>query len=90
MAPNYAANAVASLIGQLTFARGVLPGYRIHIDPVTQTAWMQVGLTTADLQDPAGLYFLMNLDPAAPQGATVPNSGLRYYGEQLFNDGEHL
>lgn len=85
MAPNYAANQVSSLIGQLTFACGVLPGYRIHIDPGTQTAWMQVGLTNADTQNPAGLYFNMNLDPDAPQGATVPNSGLRYYGEQLFN-----
>lgn len=88
VAPGYKKSGIENLIAQLTFGCGVLPGYRIHVDPRTQTAWMQVGLTDADIQDPTGLYLPMLSDPAAPSGATFANSGALYYGnpdgQQLF------
>ncbi|HPX35597.1 MAG TPA: hypothetical protein PLE49_02705 [Mycobacterium sp.] len=88
VAPSYSTAGIEDLIAQLTYGCGVLPGYRIHVDPETQTAWMRVGLTSADVQDPTALYFPMLPDTAAPSGATFANSGALYYGspagEQLF------
>lgn len=88
VAPGYTKSGIEDLIAQLTYGCGVLPGYRIHVDQATQTAWIQVGLTDADVQDPTGLYLPMLSDPAAPSGATFANSGALYYGnpdgQQLF------
>ncbi|MGV0990699.1 MAG: hypothetical protein ACOYB7_00450 [Mycobacterium sp.] len=88
VAPSYSTSGIEDLIAQLTFGCGVLPGYRIHVDPKTKTAWMQVGLSATDVQDPTALYFSMLSDTAAPSGATFTNSGAQYYGtpggEQLF------
>lgn len=84
-APSYEPNGIANLLNELTFARGVLPGYRIHVDAVTGEAWLQIGLTKADVQNPDAMYFAMNLDPAAPDSLTAPNSNTRYYSPQLYN-----
>lgn len=85
VSPKYSPNGITNLIAQMTFARGLVPGFRVHVDPATKTAWMQIGLTKADLNDPSGNYFPMVLDPATPAGTSNPNSGLPYYSEQLFN-----
>jgi hypothetical protein len=84
MAPTYQGDGIANLINQLTFARGVTPGFRIHTDPSTGESWMQIGLTAADLQEPTGMFFAMVADPKAPQGATAPHSGVGYYSLQLI------
>ncbi len=84
---NYAKNQIVNPLTQLVYACGVLPGFRVHIDDRNQSAWLQIGLTTADLADPAAFFFPMVADPKAPQGATVPRSGLPYYSEQVFNAG---
>ncbi|MGY4707997.1 hypothetical protein ACXDF8_00240 [Mycolicibacterium sp. CBM1] len=84
-APSYEGNGITSLLNELTFARGVQPGYRVHVDPVTGQAWLQIGLTQADLRDPSGLFFSMVPDPAAPGSATAPNSNTRFYSPQLFD-----
>ena len=85
LAPTYRTNGVTNLLSQLTYVNGVLPGYRIHIDTAAQQAWLQIGLTAADVSDSAGSYFPMIVDPNSPGYAKNPYSGLRYYGEQLFN-----
>lgn len=88
LSPVYSDKGIADVVAQLRYARGVSPGYRIHIDPKTQTAWMQVGLTSADLQAPGGLYFDMLPDTAAPTGAVARYGGVRYYG--LSKEGQQL
>ncbi len=83
-APSYEGNGISNLLNELTFARGVLPGYRIHVDADTGQSWLQIGLTEADVADSTGLYFAMNPDSSAPGAATAPNSNTRYYAPQLF------
>lgn len=84
LAQQYADNQISNVLAQLTYARGVLPGYRIHVDEATNTAWLQIGLTKADTQDPSGAYFPMVIDPTAPSTARNPHSHLRYYSPQVF------
>ncbi len=84
MAPTYGANGIDEVIAQLTFARGVKPGYLVHVDPATGQAWMQIGLTSNDIHNSQGMYFPMLPDDKAGT-STFPNSGLHFYGEQLFN-----
>lgn len=84
LAQQYAPNGITNVLAQLTYADGVKPGYRIHIDPTTNTAWLQIGLTNADLQDSAGYYYPEVIDPLAPSGAANPYSGLLYYSKQVF------
>jgi hypothetical protein len=81
-APSYEANGISNLLNELTFARGVTPGYRIHVDGAN--SWVQIGLTDVDTEDSTGLYFSMVPDPSAPGGATNPRSGTRYFATQLF------
>ncbi|GAY14077.1 hypothetical protein [Mycobacterium sp. shizuoka-1] len=83
VAPSYEENGISDLLNELTFARGVTPGYRIHIDEDGES-WLQIGLTDTDTEDPTGLYFAMTPDPSAPGGATNPHSGTRYFAPQLF------
>lgn len=85
LSQQYSPNGISNVLAQLTYTRGVLPGYRIHTDQATKTAWLQIGLTNADLQDPGGAYFPEVIDPKAPSSARNPNSRLRYYSEQVFN-----
>ena len=80
----YASNGISGLLAQLTFAQGITPGYRVHVDPKANQAWVQIGLTPADVGSATGLYFPMVPDPSAPTGASIPYSGARYYSEQLF------
>lgn len=80
----YASNGISGLLAQLTFARGITPGYRVHVDRKTNQAWVQIGLTPADVGSTTGLYFPMVPDPSAPTGASIPYSGARFYSEQLF------
>jgi hypothetical protein len=84
MAPTYGANGIDQVIAQLTFAGGVKPGYLVHVDPVTGQAWMQIGLTSNDIHNSEGMYFPMLPDDKAGS-STFPNSGLHFYGEQLFD-----
>jgi hypothetical protein len=84
MAPTYGANGIDQVIAQLTFAGGVKPGYLVHVDPVTGQAWMQIGLTSNDIHNSEGMYFSMLPDDKAGS-STFPNSGLHFYGEQLFD-----
>lgn len=81
----YSSNGISGLLAQLSFAPGITPGYRVHVDPRTNQAWVQIGLTPADVGSASGLYFPMVPDSSAPTWATVPYSGARFYSEQLFN-----
>lgn len=83
LAPTYAPSGVTNLLAQLVYTNGVLPGYRLHTD--AGGSWLQIGLTAADLADPRATFFPMIVDPNAPGYATNPYSGVRYYGEQLFD-----
>ena len=87
---DYAKNGIVNPLTQLVYACGVQPGFRVHIDEQNQTAWLQIGLTEADLQDTAAFFFPMVADPKAPEGATVPRSGLPFYSEQVFNAGINI
>lgn len=84
LAQQYAANSISNVLAQLIYTRGVKPGYRIHVDTATNTAWLQIGLTTADLEDPSAFYFPEVIDPLAPSYARNPYSNVRYYGQQSF------
>ena len=81
--PNFEDDNINSLLSQLTFGRGVSPGFIVHADEQTGQAWVQIGLTSADLQNPATLFFAMDPDKAAGD-KTVANSGVRYYNKKLF------
>lgn len=89
MAPTYQANSIDQVIAQLTFARGITPGYLVHVDPVTGQAWMQIGLTQSNVANSQGMYFPMLPDDKA-DGATFLNSGLHFYGLQLFDAGINI
>lgn len=83
LAPSYTTSGITNLLAQLVYTNGVLPGYRLRTD--TRGSWLQIGLTAADLSEPTAMFFPMIIDPKAPGYAVNPYSGLRYYGEQLFN-----
>ena len=83
LAPTYGPSGVTNLLAQLVYTNGVLPGYRLRTD--ARGSWLQIGLTAADLTDPQATFFPMIVDPNAPGYATNPYSGVRYYGEQLFD-----
>ncbi len=84
MALNDRTNGIVNVISQLTFGWGVRPGFLVHVDPVTNEAWMQVGLRWSDLNNDETMYFAMDPDPTATPTARVPNSNLRYYALQPF------
>ncbi|WP_168214913.1 hypothetical protein ACRDU6_22665 [Mycolicibacterium sp. ELW1] len=84
MAPTFSANGINQVIAQLTFGWGVKPGYLVHVDPDTGEAWMQIGLTNSDIANSQGMYFPMLPDDKAGTD-TFKNSGLHFYGLQLFN-----
>lgn len=79
------ASGIVNLIAQLDYGPGVTAGYRIHADVRTKQAWMQIGLTAADTQNPTAMYFSMNADTAAPAPASFPGTNLLYRSQQLFN-----
>lgn len=83
LSPAYGPSGVTNLLAQLVYTNGVLPGYRLRTDAAG--SWLQIGLTSADLTDPAATFFPMTVDPNAPGYALTPNGRLRYYGEQLFD-----
>lgn len=83
LAQPYNTNGITNVLAQLVYTNGVQPGYRVHMD-ANGTCWLQIGLTSADLQDPTGAYIPQVVDPAAPSWATNPHSRVRYYSEQSF------
>lgn len=85
MALTYQPDDVMNVISQLTYGWGVRPGFRVHADPITGEAWVQIGLTRKDLHQADGMYFAMVPDVLAPPGARVPNSGVDYYALQPFD-----
>lgn len=85
MGLNYARSGISNLIAQLDYGPNVTAGFRIHIDPVSQQAHVQIGLTEADTNSPTALYFAMNPDGKAPEGATTPVANLPYYAQELLN-----
>lgn len=94
--PNYEADGLTSLLSQFTFANGIAPGFIVHADEQSQTAWVQIGLTAADLQNPSTAFFAMDKDKSAGD-TTVPNSGVRFYKQDLikakiniFDGSEHV
>lgn len=84
MAPTYQANSIDQVIAQLTFGWGVRPGYLVHVDPDTGEAWMQIGLTSNNIHNSEGMYFPMLPDDKSGTN-TFANSGLHFYGLQLFD-----
>lgn len=82
---NTNSSGITNLIAQLSYGPGVTKGFRINVDPVSQQANLQIGLTAADTNNTAASYFLMNADDAAPPDATTPVAGLPYYSQQLFD-----
>ncbi|WP_167100445.1 hypothetical protein [Mycobacterium sp. DL592] len=80
---NYEADGITSLLSQFTFGNGISPGFIVHVDDQTQQAWVQIGLTAADLHNPSTSFFAMDPDESA-NGNTVPNSGVQFYKQQLI------
>lgn len=80
---NYEADGITSLLSQFTFGNGISPGFIVHVDDQNQQAWVQIGLTAADLQNPSTSFFAMDPDESA-KGDTVPNSGVQFYKQQLI------
>ncbi|WP_328357969.1 hypothetical protein OG976_03555 [Mycobacterium sp. NBC_00419] len=80
---NYEADGITSLLSQFTFGNGISPGFIVHVDDQSQQAWVQIGLTAADLQNPSTSFFVMDPDESA-KGNTVPNSDVRFYKQQLI------
>lgn len=76
---------ISNIIGQLNFGAGITPGFRIHADFANKSAHLKIGLTAEDTASPTAKYFKMNADSQAPEGATMPVSGLDYFSQQLFN-----
>ncbi len=76
---------ISNIVAQLNYSGEVTAGFRIHLDLATQTAYLQIGLTAADISSPTALYFLMNLDGNAPGDAFTPVSDMPFYSQQLFN-----
>ena len=85
MSLNYKQDDILNVITQLTYGWGVRPGFRVHVDPVTEQAWVQIGLASRDLRKPGAMYFDMVSDPFAPPKARVPHSRLQYYALQPFD-----
>lgn len=85
MSLNYKQDDILNVITQLTYGWAVRPGYLVHVDPVTEEAWVQIGLTSRDLRKPDAIYFDMVNDPYAPAKARVPHSRLQYYALQPFD-----
>ncbi|WP_131809520.1 hypothetical protein [Mycolicibacterium iranicum] len=90
MALNDRESGIVNVLSQLKFGWGVRPGWVVHIDPITDEAWLQIGLTRSDLNNDVTMYFSMDPDPAAPPTARVPRSHLRYYALQPFTATLHI
>jgi hypothetical protein len=81
-------NGIINVLAQLTYGRGVIPGFRIHANPLTQKAFLQIELTRRDVRNPSALYFPMNMDSAA--GGKKTPSGLNYFSQQVFDATIHI
>jgi hypothetical protein len=80
------ASGIVNLIAQLDYGPGVTPGYRIRADVRRQQAWMQIGLTSVDTQEPTAMYFPMNPDSNVSAPTNVfPGTDRLYRSQQLFN-----
>ena len=88
MGLTYKSNGIINLLAQLTYGRRVIPGFRIHANPVTQQAFLQIGLSHKDTRNPSALYLPMNVDEAAG-GAKTP-SGSNYFSQQIFDATIHI
>jgi len=93
--PTYESNGITNVLNELTFARGVQPGFRVNYTPPASPGevgtWeLQIGLRDADVDDPAGAYFAMVPDASAPGGATNSNSGTSFFAQQLFLATVHI
>ena len=88
MGLTYKSNGIINLLAQLTYGRKVIPGFRIHANPVTQQAFLQIGLSHKDTRNPSALYLPMNVDEAAG-GAKTP-SGSNYFSQQIFDATIHI
>lgn len=85
MGLEYREDGITNLISQLDFGWWVKPGFVVHVDPITDEAWMQIGLRWSDVHDRDAMYFDMVADPEAPANARVANSHLKFYALQPFN-----
>ena len=79
----YAKSGIVNLVAQLSFTNGTTPGFLVRA--YGNSPYLQIGLTGADTNNAAALYFGMNTNASAPSGATFTNSGSLFYSEQVFN-----
>ena len=84
----YNSNGIINLLAQLNYGRGVTPGFRIHANPLSQNAFLQIGLTRKDVANPGALYFPMNVDSAA--GGQKTPTRLNYFSQQVFDATIHI
>ncbi|HEY5705437.1 MAG TPA: hypothetical protein VIS96_07680 [Terrimicrobiaceae bacterium] len=88
MGLTYNTNGIINLLAQLNYGPRVTPGFRIHANPQTQTAFLQIGLTRKDTANHSAIYLPMNPDTAAGNNTTP--TGLRYFSQQIFNATIHI
>jgi hypothetical protein len=88
MGLTYNSTGIINLLAQLNYRRGVTPGFRIHANPRTQTAFLQIGLTRRDITDHSAIYLPMNPDTAA--GNNTTSTGLKYFAQQIFTATIHI
>jgi hypothetical protein len=88
MGLTYNSSGIINLLAQLNYGRGVTPGFRIHANPRTQTAFLQIGLTRRDIADHSAIDLPMNPDTAAGNNRT--STGLKYFAQQIFTATIHI
>jgi hypothetical protein len=86
----YNSNGVTNLVAQLHYGRGVTAGFRIHANPLTQKAFVQIGLTRRDIANHSALYLPMNVDDDAPDRARTSGTGFNYFSQQIFDATVHI
>ena len=88
MGLTYNSNGIINLLAQLNYGRGVKAGFRIHANPQTKKAFLQIGLTRKDLTNHSAVYLPMNADNTAGDNETP--TGLQFFSQQVFNATVHI
>lgn len=88
MGLKYNSNGIINLLAQLYYGRSVTAGFRIHANPLTKKAFLQIGLTRKDVTNHYAVYLPMNPDNTAGNNRTP--TGLKYFSQQIFNATIHI
>ncbi len=88
MGLTYNSSGIINLLAQLNYGRGVTPGFRIHANPRTQKAFLQIGLTRRDTREP--FRDLSAHESGHRAGDNTTSTGLEYFSQQIFTATIHI